>query len=185
MRLRQCTRCQEFLPLSEYHRDRSLREGRRYTCKRCAKEAARFSWRKRNEETHGLWSIYCSMKKRCCNPKHRSYPRYGGRGIQICHEWASEFEAFYLWATHNGYRPGLQLDRMDNDGPYAPWNCRWVSPAVNMQNSTNAKLTASFVRTIRAMLDTGRPQHEIATIFGVHPSLISNIRNGKIWRNVS
>jgi hypothetical protein len=185
MELRQCNRCQELLPLGEYHRDRSLRNGHRYTCKQCAKESTRLSWHKRNQKTNGLLSVHHSMKSRCICSRHKSYPRYGGRGIHICHEWLTDFGAFYIWATANGYRPGLQLDRIDNDGPYASWNCRWTTRELNIQNSPIAKLTASSVRTIRKMLGAGCTQSEIAAIFGVHQSLISNIRTGRIWRNVS
>lgn len=124
------------------------------------------------------------MKGRCCNAKHRSYPRYGGRGIHICQEWLTGFETFHGWALANGYRQGLQLDRIDNDGPYSPENCRWVTPAVNMQNSSNAKLTASAVCVIRDSLREGTPQRVLAARYGVHQSIISCISAGKIWRNV-
>ncbi len=125
------------------------------------------------------------MKRRCCDSRHRSYPRYGGRGITVCDEWLSGFGSFYRWACDYGYRRGLQLDRIDNDGPYSPENCQWVSPAVNVRNSSNAKLSEQRVQLIRARLDEGIGQREIARRFGVTQSTVSNIHTGKIWKCAS
>jgi len=45
-----------------------------------------------------------------------------------------------------------------------------------------AKLTDDKVRKIRQMLD--RRNTELGQMFGVHPSIISLIRHGKIWKHV-
>lgn len=73
------------------------------------------------------------MKQRTMNPKCRAYKNYGGRGIGICDEWLN-FEPFCEWAISNGWRKGLDLDRVDNDGPYSPQNCRWVDRRTNVNN---------------------------------------------------
>lgn len=74
-----------------------------------------------------------AMRSRCRNPKNPSFHNYGGRGIKIDPEWES-FPMFAIWAYYSGFRPELQLDRIDNDGPYSPDNCRWVTPAANSRN---------------------------------------------------
>jgi hypothetical protein len=79
---------------------------------------------------HNRWRDF---RARCGNPKHKRYAGYGGRGITYADEWR-DFEEFCRWALENGYRETLQLDRIDNDGPYAPHNCRWVTPAQNARN---------------------------------------------------
>lgn len=88
-----------------------------------------------------LYSKWNCMVNRC-HSKKIVLQRYAGRGIQVCDEWRSSFESFKKWAIENGYREGLQLDRINNDGNYAPDNCRFVTPRVNSNNrSNNVRLT--------------------------------------------
>jgi len=182
--MRKCNRCEQILPLSKYHRDKQLHCGYRYTCKCCANTAAKRSRIRSYVRTNGLISTYRSMKSRCYNRKHNSFARYGGRGITVCDQWLISFESFRRWAEENGRRNGLQIDRINNDGPYAPENCRWVVPAINVRNREATKLTDQKVSQIRDLLNLGKPQAEIANQFGVDQSLISTIRTGKIWKDV-
>lgn len=84
-----------------------------------------------------LYGVWASMKYRCSNPKSISYKNYGGRGISVCDEWAADYATFYAWALKNGYKKGLQIDRVNNDLGYAPENCRWVSRETNCNNKSN------------------------------------------------
>ena len=78
------------------------------------------------------------MKTRCSNSKRAKYARYGGRGIKVCKEWETDFQAFHDWAMDNGYEDHLSIDRINNDGDYSPENCRWITMAAQAANkSTN------------------------------------------------
>lgn len=81
-----------------------------------------------------LGRIYNGMKKRCYDERSNRYSRYGARGIGICSEWLSDKNAFRLWAINNGYRPGLSIDRINNDEDYCPENCRWIDPRDQLSN---------------------------------------------------
>lgn len=69
--------------------------------------------------------VWQRMIDRCRNPHNRFFPRYGGRGIQICIAWADSYVQFL---ADVGRRPGpdFDLDRIDPDGHYTPGNVRWL-----------------------------------------------------------
>jgi hypothetical protein len=94
-------------------------------------------------ERDRLRAIWREMRRRCSDPTNSHYAHYGGRGIKVCPAWAGDFEVFYTWARAAGYGPGLTLDRKDNDGDYAPANCRWATRAQqNLNYRRNVHLTA-------------------------------------------
>jgi hypothetical protein len=88
------------------------------------------------------------MKIRCYNTNDPHYPRWGGRGIYVCDEWKEDFLAFYNWAHKNGYKKGLSLDRIDNDGPYSPDNCRWATREEQMNNTRHNKFITFEGKTL-------------------------------------
>ena len=87
-----------------------------------------------------LFSIWASMKKRCYNPKHNHYDRYGGRGIAMCEDWQNNFLSFYNWALTNGYNDNLTIDRIDNNGNYCPENCKWNTKKDQVRNRSCTRL---------------------------------------------
>lgn len=91
-----------------------------------------------HENKSRLYGIWVDMKQRCTNEKHRSYKRYGGRGISVCDEWFNNYLKFKEWAIENGYNDCLTIDRIDNDKGYEPNNCCWSTMKAQGNNrSTN------------------------------------------------
>jgi len=86
---------------------------------------------------HPLFLVLQKMKDRCNNSKVVSYKNYGGRGITVCESWSNNVESFINWAVLNGYEPGLEIDRIDNNGNYEPSNCRFVTTKINSNNKRN------------------------------------------------
>lgn len=91
---------------------------------------------------HRLYACYYRMRRRCENKANKSYKWYGGRGIKVCDEWKNDIMSFINWSIENGYKEGLSIDRIDNDGDYSPENCRWADATQQSNNrSTNAFVT--------------------------------------------
>lgn len=78
---------------------------------------------------------YKSMKTRVFNPNHDSYKYYGGKGVDICLFWIYKFRYF---VRDLGVRPeGTTLDRIDTDGDYTPYNCKWSDLKTQANNRKN------------------------------------------------
>lgn len=95
--------------------------------------------------THGqsgtrLYCIRGDMIQRCENPNQSQYKNYGGRGIKVCKKWRKDFVAFRKWALKHGYKKGLTIDRINNDGNYEPKNCRFVTAKEQQRNKRNNTL---------------------------------------------
>lgn len=93
-----------------------------------------------------LRNMYWSMMTRCYDATHKSYHRYGGRGIAVCDEWRNDKETFISWAQANGTHPDLQLDRRNNDAGYSPENCRFVDRKTQRANYSPSDLPSAAQR---------------------------------------
>jgi hypothetical protein len=97
---------------------------------------------KERKTTHGetytrLYVTWCGMISRCTNPKDLSYKYYGAKGVLVCDEWKTSYEAFSKWAKSSGYSDSLTIDRINPFGIYSPNNCQWKTIEEQQRNRRN------------------------------------------------
>ena len=118
----------------------SLRRGLTTSCGCFQREVASrlgIGTRKHGLWTHRLYNLFMQIKYRCENPRSSNYENYGGRGIKCRFRGPV---SFIRWGLDNGYRRGLSIDRIDNDGPYSPANCRWVAGKEQARNTRRNRI---------------------------------------------
>ena len=108
------------------HKDRLARE-----------KAVRLANPKRTADERRMANVYAAMMQRCYNPKDKGYPRYGGRGIDVCAAWRGDCGQF-IRDMAPLYRKGLWLERLDNDLGYSPANCEFRTPWAQSMNRSNS-----------------------------------------------
>lgn len=136
-----CRWCGKTKSETEFHRHKAARGGRINKCAECVRMYLAEYCRK-----YPLRKVWQHMMERCYSGRARYFPRYGGRGIKVAEPW-HDFEMFKQDMAA-GYAPGLTIDRIDNDGDYAPGNCRWVTIRENVRNSTTSRKLTAFGQTM-------------------------------------
>jgi hypothetical protein len=99
------------------------------------KRRSKLEWH--GESRKPLYYVWKGMLKRCRSPQHKSHQYYFDKGIKVCKSWDQSYIAFRDWAMQNGYRQGLEIDRIKNELGYSPSNCRFVTASVNQNNKSD------------------------------------------------
>lgn len=117
------------------------------------KSASKFKHGDAKKDTP-LYYVWSSMRQRCNNSNHPAYKNYGSRGISVCKEW-DDYSVFKEWALASGYKKGLSLDRIDNDGNYCPENCKW-STFIEQQNNRRCSFYITYNGITRTATEWSR-----------------------------
>ena len=120
------------------------------------------------------YNVFRSFNRRCCEVSNKDFYKYGARGIYVVDEWKYypnepnlnrlnrtnyfNFESWYndeLKKLNLTYEESKKLnytiDRIDNDGPYAPWNCRLATQSQQYENrrdNVKYQLRNVFLQTL-------------------------------------
>lgn len=106
-----------------------MMQGKTKGCQSCSQRRAVPRWLDRR---------FTSAKQRCENPDDQQYKNYGARGIRF--EFPSVTDAcLYMIETNGLPDRKLEIDRIDNDGNYAPGNLRWATRSEQMLNQRRSR----------------------------------------------
>lgn len=111
---------------------KSLRRGLTKSCGCGIKKAIINRCTTHGLSKHPLHGVLKNIRDRCSNPNNKDYHSYGGRGVKCCF---SGLQEFVEWAIGAGWKPGLTIDRIDNDGSYCVSNCRIATRHAQARNT--------------------------------------------------
>ena len=112
----------------------SLTRPKKTNCKHCPNRKRVPDW---------LYQRLIKAKARCEDPNATFWARYGGRGIRF--DFPSTFAAA-LWVYENlGTKKGMEIDRIDNNGPYAAGNLKWSTRVEQCQNRSTSKIRGGWL----------------------------------------
>lgn len=81
---------------------------------------------------HKAYNAWNHMMFRCYSKKDKRYEYYGAKGISVETKWHN-FIGFWD-DMKDGWKEGLTLDRVDNNGNYCKENCRWTTQTTQVRN---------------------------------------------------
>lgn len=156
---------------------RRLRSGKTKSCGCLRAVAMRATALKHGNSAHPLYNTWTRMHARCSDPNGVRAHRYRERGIVVCERW-NDFTLFAADVAE-GYSPELTLDRIDNDGPYSPENCRWATDVEQARNRSTTVLRVEDVEEARRLyLSTSMSQREVGEALGVTREAVKHVLRG-------
>ena len=118
----------------------ALKNGRVKSCGCFNSEITGERFRKHGLRGSKAYSTWYGIKNRCFNKKQPRYKDYGGRGINLCKEWADSFQEFYAFVSKlpHAFEDGYSIDRINNDGNYEPGNVKFSTSHEQNMNRRNS-----------------------------------------------
>ena len=94
----------------------------------------RMKWFLEHHEEKRLYQTWIGIRRRAGGNRYKTDKTDRHAKIYyhltVAPEW-KDWVVFYNWAKNNGWKPGLTIDRINNNKGYSPDNCRWVSKKEN------------------------------------------------------
>lgn len=146
-------------------RGTSLKQGHTRSCGCIARDGVTVRNTRHGMRNTPEYRVWAAMKSRCINPGSQAWRNYGGRGITVCAQWIESFPQFL---NDMGEQPSSNhsIDRLNNDGGYAPENCQWVE-----------RLTQANNRRTNRIVEVGGKKvtmRQASTLLGISYSLLKS-----------
>lgn len=158
----------------------NLRSGATTSCGCFHKEVVAKTTTVHGRRKHPMYSVWRAMLRRCAVPEDPSFSRYGGRGITVSEAW-HDMDQFFA-DMEPSWQKGLELDRIDNDGPYSKENCRWTTRAANAQNKGDTVLNWPLVESVRGRYWNGETPKQIASSLGLRYGVVHRCISNRTWK---
>lgn len=93
------------------------------------------------------------MMTRCYNKNSKDYINYGARGITVAEYWKNSTN--FLNDMKSSWRPGLTLNRIDNDKGYSRENCTWAT-RLEQNNNTRRNRYITYKGITKTLMQWSR-----------------------------